>query len=81
MANGKTPLHVAAYYGQVEALKTLLQLSADIQAKTADGMTPLHVAAGNGHVETLKTLMQLSADIQAKTADGMTRRTTATWRR
>ena len=46
---GSTPLHSAAAYGHVEAVKTLVELSADIQAKA--GATPLHAAAisGRGH--------------------------------
>jgi len=66
-ANKITALHFAAGNGHVEALKTLLQLSANIQAKTAaQGATPLHMAAAHGHEEALKTLLQLSANIQRR---------------
>ena len=67
-----TPLHLAAYNGHMEAINTLVELSADIEAKTANEATPLHWAASEGHVEAIKTLVELSADIEAKTANGAT---------
>ena len=45
---GLTALHVAAFNGHVEATKTLVQLSAGIQAKAARGETPLHGAVTKG---------------------------------
>jgi hypothetical protein len=52
----------------VQAVKTLVQLSARVEAKNAQGATPLHNAAANGHVDALKTLLQLRANIEAKSA-------------
>ena len=69
---GETPLHIAAYNGHVEAVQTLVQLSAGIEAKNVNGATPLHYAAIDGEVEAVKTLVQLSANIEAKTASGAT---------
>jgi hypothetical protein len=54
---GITAMHSAAINGQLEAMKTLLQLSADIHAKAADAATPLHAAAATGHVDAVKTLL------------------------
>jgi ankyrin repeat protein len=53
-------------------LKTLVELSADIEVKARDGVTPLHLAAANGQLEAIKTLVQFSADNQAKAPGGMT---------
>ncbi|WIA44441.1 hypothetical protein OEZ86_007196 [Tetradesmus obliquus] len=47
---GCTALHVAAYYGQVEALQAMVQLpGVDVNAANAQGWTALHVAASLGH--------------------------------
>ena len=52
---------MASAKGYVDVLKTLVELSADVEAKTARGATPLHEVA-KGYVEALKTLVELSAD-------------------
>ena len=62
-ADKMTALHFAADNGHVEAVKTLVELNADIEAKTDQGATPLHFAAVNGHVEAAKTLLQLSVHL------------------
>ena len=68
---GATPLHWAAEWGEVEAVKVcrrsyqpfltngrlpkvLLDLGADIEAKSSSGATPLHYAAKEGCVEVIK---------------------------
>lgn len=51
-----TPLHLAAYYGQLEATKILLELGANIREKDLDGRTPLHLAVIQGH-HAIATLM------------------------
>ncbi len=59
--DGKTALHVAAKYGQVEAIKVLVGLDADINATVNDGWTTLHYAARYGEVEAIKVLVGLNA--------------------
>jgi ankyrin repeat protein len=39
--------------GHVEAIKVLVLLGADKEAKADGGWRPLHVAAGNGKVEAI----------------------------
>ena len=41
---GKTPLHSASSFGQIDAVKALLELGADINAQDNRGNTPLHWA-------------------------------------
>jgi hypothetical protein len=50
-ADGATPLHCAANDGHVEAVKTPLQLSAEVEAKMANNSTPQHMAAFYSRVE------------------------------
>ena len=41
----KTPLHLAAYEGQVEVMRCLLQNKADASVTDEEGDTALHFAA------------------------------------
>ena len=43
------PLHVAAYFGRVEAVKFLLDAEADVNAAGSMGDTPLHAAVRGDH--------------------------------
>jgi ankyrin repeat protein len=58
--------------GHVEAIKVLVQLGLDKEAKRAAGSTALHIAAYIGQVEAIKLLVQLGADKEAKDAYGAT---------
>jgi ankyrin repeat protein len=83
--DGATALDWAASNGNVEAIKALLELGADKDAKTANGATALHLAADHGHVEAIKVLAELGADKRRRMC--MERRrftwrqTTGMWRR
>ena len=63
LADGTTPLMLAACYGFVECVRILMALDApgaDETLRTAherkDGMTALHMAALGGHVDVIKVL-------------------------
>lgn len=43
--SGKTPLHVAAQFGQLNVIKILLEFGAALEARCAHQRTPLHLAA------------------------------------
>ena len=47
LADGSTPLHLAARFDQRDAAELLLEYGADIDARDGDGRTPAEVAAGN----------------------------------
>ena len=48
-----TPLHLAAMFGEVEAIKALVKAGASLRARTADEKTPLDVAMDEESRQTL----------------------------
>jgi ankyrin repeat protein len=67
-----TDLHDAAFDGDVERVKKLLEKGENPNAKNKTGRTPLHVAAYMGHVEVVRLLLEHGADPNAKDKDGHT---------
>ena len=55
---GQTYLHFAAYLGDVDATKILIEDNAEVNAVDKGKQTPMHVAAENGHVDVVKVLIQ-----------------------
>jgi len=49
--NGNTPMHIAAYDGNLEAVNVLLPMKSMINVKNKDGKVPMHLAAEAGHHE------------------------------
>ncbi|KAK1428266.1 hypothetical protein QVD17_17096 [Tagetes erecta] len=54
---GQTPVHIAASYGNVEALELLIALGCDVDVADYNGWTAVHCAAVNGHVEAVNLLL------------------------
>ncbi len=69
---GGTPLLVAATFGQVEAVKFLIEKGANVNAKSNDGATALHGAAFFCHTEIVKLLLDKGAEANAKNIRGET---------
>lgn len=83
---GQTPLHLAAEFNQVEAIRLLVTEGASINfdAKTlqdddktfdesgAFRQLPIHCAAKAGACDAIKVLTELGAILEAKEADGYT---------
>ena len=66
---GWTPLHVAAYHGQVEITRFLLQYKADDNAQDLNGKTPLHKASEGtsvGSVDVTRLLLEHGTDVNAR---------------
>tara|TARA_A100001015_G_scaffold199993_1_gene223305 strand:- start:447 stop:1361 length:915 start_codon:yes stop_codon:yes gene_type:complete len=62
---GETYLHFAAYLGDVDATKKLIEDKAEVNAVDERKETALHRAAQEGHAEVAKVLIQNGADLNA----------------
>lgn len=69
---GFTPLHTAAYRGQLASVRLLLTRLGElgrteaVNARTTLGSTPLHLAAQQGHLQVALKLLQSGADPNAR---------------
>lgn len=66
------PLNVAARAGDVEAVRTLLEAGADVNAFGDDNMTALMAAAGANQQDVVKLLLERGADANLRDAKGRT---------
>jgi ankyrin repeat protein len=73
-SDGFTPLHLAAFFGGVEAARLLIANSAPPNAVSRNPMqvTPLHSAAAGGHDEVARLLVAAGADVNARQLHGYT---------
>ena len=55
------PLHVAAVWGDCEAIKMLVEAGANLNEKGEHGFTPLFEAVAQNHLEAVKLLIELGA--------------------
>ncbi|NWS08842.1 ANR52 phosphatase, partial [Motacilla alba] len=62
----RTPLHAAAYIGDVAILELLILSGANVNAKDTVWLTPLHRAAASRHEVALQLLLKHSADVNAR---------------
>ncbi len=60
-ASGRTPLHWAAENGHRDVCSYLIQIGADVNAKSKDGVRPLTLAKGGNHQEVVKLLLRNKA--------------------
>jgi hypothetical protein len=71
-AEGRTALHFASGYGELECMTILLDAGADINGKDENGNTPLHYSAGYGVLEATRLLLTEGADADVINDDGKT---------
>lgn len=60
---GDMPLHIVSVWGDCEAITTLIEAGADINAPGETGFTPLHCAAMHNHADAVRLLLSLGAAI------------------
>ena len=65
------PLIEAVKASDREAVRTLLQSGADVNAAEADGTTAMHWAAHNGDLETVEALIRENAGVNTKNRYGV----------
>jgi len=72
--DGWTPLHLAAFFGRVEAAELLLDAGADLAAVSRNSLynTPLHAAAAAKHETVARLLLSRGANPSAVDAGGYT---------
>ena len=74
-ADGFTALHLAAFFGEEEAAKILLESGADVNLVARHAtihVTPLHSAAAGSHSRIVKLLLEHGADPNAAQDGGFT---------
>jgi uncharacterized protein len=73
--DGFTPLHLAAFFGQEEAAKILVERGAEVNLVARHAsihVTPLHSAAAGSHPGIVKLLLEHGADPNAAQDGGFT---------
>lgn len=65
--NERTPLHDAAWGGELKSTEYLIEAGADVDAADRRGRTPLHLAAMRGQLQVVKALVEAGADVKKQT--------------
>ena len=67
---GLSPLHFAAYFGNLKSVKFLIEAGAELNVKDQNGLTPLHQASNQGRLKVMDFLIQAGANIFAQDHEG-----------
>lgn len=67
---GRTPMHYAAYKGNIKSIAELIQFGGIVEIKDDEGNTPLHFAAANGRVKCVDFLIEHGASVITKDDKG-----------
>ena len=68
---GRSALHFAAAYGEVEVVRALLRHGASVQLADRFGATPLHWACLKGHAAVVEVLVGAGADALVRATAGI----------
>ncbi len=67
------PFFNAAYSGDIDTVKTLIEQGADVNVRVGvGGLMPLNYAAGRGHANVVALLIEKGADLNARDGSGYT---------
>jgi len=71
-ADGWTPLHLAAHFGQRDAARALLNKGAEVNARSTNALNncPLHAAAAGRSAAVVKLLIDHGASVNARQHGG-----------
>jgi ankyrin repeat protein len=73
LLNGRTPLHIACLYGNMEVAKRLVAANGiDVNKPDNAGRTPLYLACENGNLEVAGLLLASRANVNLPDKDGFT---------
>jgi ankyrin repeat protein len=61
--DGDTPVHAAAYMGDIEALRVMLPLVSSVELRGGIGNSPLHLAILGGNPDAVEVLLAAGADL------------------
>jgi ankyrin repeat protein len=72
--DGWTPLHLAAFFGHLEAARRLIAAGADVRVVSRNSLanTPLHAAAAGKHSDVALLLLEAGADPRVLDSGGHT---------
>jgi uncharacterized protein len=72
--DGWTALHLAAFFGRLDAAERLIACGADVNARSRNSLanTPLHAATAGGHADLALMLIARGADVHAADVGGHT---------
>src|SRR5271165_5690126 len=71
-SDGFTPLHLACFFGQVEAAETLVQRGADANAVSPSRIAVIHSAAASRNAALVKLVLQAGANPNLQQQGGYT---------
>lgn len=71
-AGGYCALHFAAFSGDIEMLRLLLEHKPDLNLENLDGNTPLVMAVKGNQLEAIRMLVNAGADVNCESATGST---------
>ena len=78
---GRTPLHLAASVGSLDAVRFVIELGAEVSALDNWGNTPLDAALGQGHAEVASHLQGCGALPGSPDGEGFAARNASSFRR